>query len=189
MTELKITKNVKSNEFKFNNDITKLIIGGDVTYIGKNAFEGCKNLKSISVEETNGSLLEIKDEAFKDCTNLESFDSDKRVSLWKNVFINSGVKNFNSDTDSVSHSSNHGVLNFEFSEPLDFEDYGTTLIELSCGRSVYKVNGKLFLSEDGFKHEIAKSNGFDFASDVDTTSYDNDWLWSIDGDITDDKMT
>ena len=43
---------IEANAFKNNKNITKVIIGKNVTVIGNNAFSGCKKLKTITVKTT-----------------------------------------------------------------------------------------------------------------------------------------
>ncbi len=53
--------------FGNNEDITEVVIGDDVTYVGENAFKGCRNLKKITVPAT----ATYGKGAFDDCPELE----------------------------------------------------------------------------------------------------------------------
>ena len=53
--------------FGNNEDITEVVIGDDVTYVGENAFKGCRNLKKITVPAT----ATYGEGAFDDCPELE----------------------------------------------------------------------------------------------------------------------
>lgn len=54
---------VSDNALKNNKKITKVTIGKNVTKIGKNAYSGCKNLKTITIKSTK--ITSIGKNAFK----------------------------------------------------------------------------------------------------------------------------
>jgi alpha-tubulin suppressor-like RCC1 family protein/uncharacterized protein YjdB len=62
-TSYKVTK-IAANAFKNNKKITKIIIGKNITKIGKNAFSGDSSLKTIIIKST--SISSIGKNAFKD---------------------------------------------------------------------------------------------------------------------------
>jgi uncharacterized protein YjdB len=61
-TSYKVTK-IAANAFKNNKKITKIIIGKNITKIGKNAFYGASNLKTVIIKST--SISSIGKNAFK----------------------------------------------------------------------------------------------------------------------------
>ncbi len=61
---------IADNMFANMKSLTKVVIHGDVEYVGKNAFGGCSLLSTI---EWKGECKEIANEAFKNCTALTSF--------------------------------------------------------------------------------------------------------------------
>ena len=56
---------IKANALKGNTKIKKLTIGSNVKTIGKKAFYGCKNLKTIAIKTSNLTSSSIKAGAFK----------------------------------------------------------------------------------------------------------------------------
>ena len=58
---------IKDNGFKDCTGLTSVYFK-NITQIGKNAFQGCKNIKSIYISTNQ---LIVNDEAFKDCTRLK----------------------------------------------------------------------------------------------------------------------
>lgn len=62
--EYKVT-NIKSGVLRNNKKVKKLTIGENVKTIGKNAFYGCKNLKTIVIKTSNLTSTSVKAGAFK----------------------------------------------------------------------------------------------------------------------------
>ena len=63
---------VKDYAFTNSKNLKELVIGENVTHIGKRAFKECSNLTKVTIEK--GSKLRIIGEyAFVDCTKLEGF--------------------------------------------------------------------------------------------------------------------
>ena len=62
--------------FRKNPLITSVSIPGTISHVSKNAFEGCQNLKSIILGE---GVKEIRNEAFKDCTELQEVSLPKSL--------------------------------------------------------------------------------------------------------------
>lgn len=62
--------------FRRNPLITSVRIPGTISRVSKNSFEGCPNLKSIILEE---GVKEIRNEAFKDCTELQEVNLPKSL--------------------------------------------------------------------------------------------------------------
>lgn len=62
--KFKVTS-IKDNVLKDNKKVKKLIIGSNVKKIGKKAFYGCKNLKTIVIKTSNLTSTNVKADAFK----------------------------------------------------------------------------------------------------------------------------
>lgn len=56
---------IAANAFKNSKKLTKVVIGSNVTKIGKNAFYGCKNLKNIVINTKNLKKTTVGAKAFK----------------------------------------------------------------------------------------------------------------------------
>lgn len=56
---------IQTNAFRNNKKIKKIIIGSNIKKIGKNAFYGCKNLKSITIRSTQLTEKMVGGNAFK----------------------------------------------------------------------------------------------------------------------------
>lgn len=56
---------IKANALKGNTKIKKLTIGSNVKTIGKKAFYGCKNLKTVTINTTKLTISSVKADAFK----------------------------------------------------------------------------------------------------------------------------
>ena len=59
---------IAHDAFRFNEDLTKIIIGNNVRYIGHSAFEQCSNLKEVVLPN---SLVKIDSYTFARCSSLE----------------------------------------------------------------------------------------------------------------------
>ena len=57
-------KNKVREAFKNNKTITKVTIGSNITSIGKQAFSGCKNLKTITIKTKNLTAKSVGAKAF-----------------------------------------------------------------------------------------------------------------------------
>lgn len=67
----------QSSPFVLRKDITRVVIGGDVTSIGDWAFQGCTALREISLP---GSLIKIGNHTFHACTALQTITLPESVS-------------------------------------------------------------------------------------------------------------
>ncbi len=79
-------KKIAANVFKNSKKLKKVVIGKNVQSIGKNAFNGCKSLKSVTFKSTKA--LTIGKNAFKGCKSLKSvtFKGKKAPKIGKNAF-------------------------------------------------------------------------------------------------------
>ena len=87
--EYKVTE-IAANAFK-NAKMTKLTVGDNVTTINKNAFAGCKALKTVTFGK---NVKSIKANAFSKCTkiNTVTFKNAKKLPSMKNAFKNANKK-------------------------------------------------------------------------------------------------
>ena len=87
--EYKVTE-IAANAFK-NAKMTKLTVGDNVTTINKNAFAGCKALKTVVIGQ---NVKSIKANAFSKCTkiNTVTFKNAKKLPSMKNAFKNANKK-------------------------------------------------------------------------------------------------
>ncbi|MBR6222543.1 MAG: leucine-rich repeat protein [Lachnospiraceae bacterium] len=60
----KVTE-IKANAFKNNKKLKKIVIGKNIKKIGKNAFSGCINLKTITIKTTKLTKKNVGKDAFK----------------------------------------------------------------------------------------------------------------------------
>lgn len=72
----KVTK-IADNSFKNNNKITKITIGENIVSIGKNAFYGCKKLKTITIRSKKLTSKTVSKNAFKGLTKITTIKVPK----------------------------------------------------------------------------------------------------------------
>ena len=78
---------IADNAFKNDLTIKKLVIGENVTVIGKNAFNGCKNLKSITVKTKKLKASKVGKNAFKGINKKAVFKlPKKKFKVYKAIF-------------------------------------------------------------------------------------------------------
>ena len=70
--------------FMYCSSLENIVIPGSVTYIGVDAFAFCSSLKSVTFEDGNG--LEMRSEAFSNCTSLETINWPQTSVSIKDVF-------------------------------------------------------------------------------------------------------
>ncbi len=81
-------KKIPNNCFENCNNLTTVIINNDISYIGKEAFLGCGNLKEVHFKEGVASEL-ILEKAFKNCTLLSKITlPDSQFEFENDVFDN-----------------------------------------------------------------------------------------------------
>ncbi len=83
---------VAANAFKGDKKLKMLVIGSNVTEIGKNAFKDCKKLKAVQM--TQCRLKKIKAGAFMGCKKLKKIylNTDQLKSIGKNAFKGTAAK-------------------------------------------------------------------------------------------------
>ena len=86
----KVTYKVTSivaNAFKNNKKLKKVVIGKNVTKIGKKAFYGCSKLKKITVKTTKLTKKNVGSQAFKGIHKKAAFKvPKKKISSYRKVF-------------------------------------------------------------------------------------------------------
>lgn len=75
---------IPAYSFYQNKNISSITIPVAIRYIGKNAFEGCSNLRNIKL---SNNLFSIKEEAFKDCTSLQNVEIPYVTYIYKDAFV------------------------------------------------------------------------------------------------------
>ncbi len=103
----KVTE-IADNLYKGNKNITKVVIGSNVTKIGSNTFNGCTKLASVDLKNT----VEIGDGAFSKCTKLKTVKVPSTTkSIGKNAF--SGDKKLKKITISAKSLTSVGKNAFK----------------------------------------------------------------------------
>lgn len=106
---LSFTDDIEDNSFTNAKWLTEITIGPGVTSIGKNAFKGCVNLKTIIIED-NSTLNSIGEEAFYGCGALKSIDLPSSVtSIGKLAFRDTKLASINIPENCI----NLGISIFE----------------------------------------------------------------------------
>ncbi len=93
---------IAEDAFKDNMDVTTVTIESTITKIGKNAFNGCKKLKKITIKGT--ALTTISEGAFKNCISLTKIQIPKNVkTIGKEAFYGcKKLKNIVVDTKKLT---------------------------------------------------------------------------------------
>lgn len=83
---------IAANAYKGNKKITKVTIGKNISKIGKNAFNGCTRLKSITVKTTKLTVKNVGSNAFKNINKNATIKVPKnKLKAYKNVFNKRGI--------------------------------------------------------------------------------------------------
>ena len=78
---------IGANAFKNNKKLKKVVIGKNVTKIGKKAFYGCSKLKKITVKTTKLTKKNVGSQAFKGIHKKAAFKvPKKKISSYRKVF-------------------------------------------------------------------------------------------------------
>ena len=78
---------IAANAFKNNKKLKKVVIGKNVTKIGKKAFYGCSKLKKITVKTTKLTKKNVGSQAFKGIHKKATFKvSKKKISSYRKIF-------------------------------------------------------------------------------------------------------
>ena len=78
---------IAANAFKNNKKLKKVVIGKNVTMIGKKAFYGCSKLKKITVKTTKLTKKNVGRQAFKGIHKKAAFKvPKKKISSYRKVF-------------------------------------------------------------------------------------------------------
>ena len=95
-------KGIDAGTFEYNEKITSVTMGENITAIPANAFTGCASLKKVVAD----SVTSIGENAFMGCSSLESFSVPANVTtLGKNAFVNAGKVTFNPSTAEIADSA------------------------------------------------------------------------------------
>lgn len=87
----KVTQ-ISDNVFKNNKIITKITIGGNIKSVGKNAFYGCKKLKTIIIKSTKLTSKTVSKNAFKGLTKVTTIKvPKKKLNTYKKLFKSKGL--------------------------------------------------------------------------------------------------
>lgn len=87
----KVTK-IADNSFKNNNKITKITIGENIVSIGKNAFYGCKKLKTITIRSRKLTSKTVSKNAFKGLTKITTIKVPKnKLTAYKKLLKKKGL--------------------------------------------------------------------------------------------------
>lgn len=87
----KVTK-IVDNSFKNNNKITKITIGENIVSIGKNAFYGCKKLKTITIRSKKLTSKTVSKNAFKGLTKITTIKVPKnKLTAYKKLLKKKGL--------------------------------------------------------------------------------------------------
>ncbi len=90
-TSYKVTA-IKASAFKNRTKLKKLTIGTNVRMIGKNAFYGCKNLKTIIIKTTKLTSSSVKDKAFKNIYKKATIKCPRaKLKEYKKLLLKKGV--------------------------------------------------------------------------------------------------
>lgn len=83
---------IKANAIKGNKKVKKLTIGENVKTIDKNAFYGCKNLKTIVIKTSNLTSTSVKADAFKGL-NAKAVVTvpEKKLTSYKKILKSKGL--------------------------------------------------------------------------------------------------
>lgn len=87
----KVTK-IADNSFRNNKKITEITIGKNIVSIGKNAFYGCKKLKTITIRSKKLTSKTVSKNAFKGLTRITTIKVPKnKLTAYKKLLKKKGL--------------------------------------------------------------------------------------------------
>ena len=87
----KITK-IEDKAFKGNKNITKLTVGSNITSIGKEAFSGCKKIKTLKITSKNLTSKTVAKNAFRGLTKATTIKvPKKKLQEYRKLFKKKGL--------------------------------------------------------------------------------------------------
>lgn len=90
-TTYKVTS-ISANAFKNNTKVTGIVVGKNITDIGKNAFCDCKKLKTITIKSTKLTAKGIKKDAFNGISPKTTIQVPKKcLNSYKKLFVQKGL--------------------------------------------------------------------------------------------------
>jgi|GEM_PF-4413686 len=96
--DYKVTS-IKANALKSNTKVKKLTIGTNIKTIGKKAFYGCKNLKTVTINTTKLTISSVKADAFKGLNSKATITVPKnKLASYKKILK---AKGFNGKNQKV----------------------------------------------------------------------------------------
>lgn len=133
--EYKVTQ-IANNALKNVTKLKKLTIGKNVTFIGKNAFYGCKNLKNIVIKTKSLTKTSIKANAFKNIHSSAAITvPDTNISLYKTILKKAGI---NANGQKITGKKMDDDTKLEENSHSDLKKEMTSLPEQSSGFSIGK---------------------------------------------------
>lgn len=90
-TTYKVTK-INDKAFKANKSVRKITLGSNITAIGREAFSGCKNLKTITIKSAKLTAKTVTKNAFKGITSKTCIKvPKKKLKAYKKLFRSKGL--------------------------------------------------------------------------------------------------
>ncbi len=168
---------------EYKNMIKKVVIGKDITYVGKFAFMQCRNLSAVVFEE--GSVLEtIGWGAFGYCSSLTEITIPASVkTLDKYAFYYSGLK-----TVEFAENSELGAINaYAFWNVASLESFFVPDKVLYIGENAFlgnKTTATFYVAEGTYSYDYFKSNNIvtrePIAYEIASGTCGENITWSLD---------
>lgn len=133
--EYKVTQ-IANNALKNVIKVKSLVIGKNVTSIGKNAFYGCKNLKNVVIKTKSLTRTSVKANAFKNIHSSASITvPDTNINLYKTILKKAGI---NAKGQKITGKKMGDDTKPEVNSNSDSEKGMTSLPKQSTGFSIGK---------------------------------------------------
>lgn len=127
------TQKIAKGAFKANTKLEKITIPSSVTYIGKEAFSGCKKLTQVIIQgsveidqdaflnceklaQVSGTITKIGQGAFSGCTSLTSIDLSSVQTVGSFAFGNCGLESLTLSDNAVISAKAFAGTNLAFNE-------------------------------------------------------------------------